>query len=236
MKAASTLKKSEADLKKATEDLEEMRRARDTAASDLAVARKQAEDQTTRLQDIEGQLQNAKEDNDYLKQELTKAIHEKGIVEYARDEAVRAKDEAVFAKIDAEHSVEQAEEEAFASGVAKTEAILRAQVPAVCRHYCSQTWHEALNQAGIDASSDLRRKDRVYYPIAIRETAIDAPEEGSSLPAIESHDKTADDISLTDQPSEEIEPQRTLGGARAEGQEIPPDVARLPTDLSKQSP
>lgn len=126
LKAASTLKKSEADLKKATEDLEEMTRARDTATSDLAVARKQAEDQANRLQDVEGQLQTAKEDNVYLKKKLTEAIHEKSIVEYARDEAVRAKDEAVFAKIDAERFVEQAEEEAFADGVAKTEATLRA--------------------------------------------------------------------------------------------------------------
>nr|POE91870.1 hypothetical protein CFP56_74171 [Quercus suber] len=236
LKAASTLKRSEADLKKATEDLEEMRKARDTAASDLAVARKQAEDQTNRLQDVEGQLQTAKGDITYLKEKLTEAIHEKGIAEYARDEAVRAKDEAVFAKIDAERSVEQAEEEAFADGVAKTEATLRAQVPAVCRHYCSQTWHEALNQAGVDASSDLRREDRVYYPIAIRETAPAAPEEGSALSAIQSHNKTAEDISSADQPPEEVEPQRTLGGVRTEGQEIPQDVARPPADPSRQSP
>nr|POE64710.1 hypothetical protein CFP56_06323 [Quercus suber] len=80
------------------------------------------------------------------------------------------------------------------------------------------------------------REDRVYYPIAIRETTPAAPEEGSSLPAVESHDKTADDISLTDQPSEEIEPQRTLGGVRTEGQKIPQDVARPPADPSIQSP
>nr|POE58331.1 hypothetical protein CFP56_05275 [Quercus suber] len=225
--AANTLKRSEADLKKATEDLEEMTKARDTVVSDLAVARKQAEDQTNRLQDVEGQLQTAKENITYMKEKLTVAIHEKGVAEYARDEtvrardeAVRARDEAVFAKIDAEHSVEQAEKDAFADGVAKTEASLRAQVPAVCRHYCSQTWHEALNQAGVDVSSDLRREDRVYYPIAICEVAPAAPDEGSSLLAVESHDKTAEDIPLTDQPSEEVEPQKALGEVITEGQEI----------------
>ncbi|XP_065631069.1 uncharacterized protein LOC136068188 [Quercus suber] len=236
LEAANTLKRSEADLKKATEDLEEMTKARDTAVSDLAVARKQAEDQTNRLQDVEGQLQTAKENITYMKGKLTAAIHEKGVAEYARDEAVRAKDEAVFAKIDAERSVEQAEENAFADGVAKTEATLRAQVPAVCRHYCSQTWHEALNQAGVDVSSDLRREDRVYYPIAIREVAPAAPEEGSSLPAVESHDKTAEDTPLTDQPSEEVEPQRALGEVIPEGQGIPQDVASPPADLSRPSP
>nr|POF21259.1 hypothetical protein CFP56_27036 [Quercus suber] len=213
-----------------------MTKARDTAVSDLAVARKQAEDQTNRLQDVEGQLQTVKENITYVKEQLTKAIHEKGVAEYARDETVRAKDEAVFAKTDAERSVEQAEENAFAEGVAKTEATLRAQVPAMCRHYCSQTWHEALNQAGVDASSDLRKEDRVYYPIAIREVAPAAPEEGSSLPSVESHDKTAEDAPLTDQPSEEVEPQIALGEVVTEGQEIPQDVASPLADLSKPSP
>lgn len=87
----------------------------------------------------------------------------------------------------------------------------------MCRHYCSQTWHEALNQAGVDASSDLRMEDRVYYPIAIRETAPDAPEEGSPLPATESRNKTAEDIPAADQPLEEVEPQRMFGGVRTEG-------------------
>ncbi|XP_065624187.1 uncharacterized protein LOC136065225 [Quercus suber] len=187
LEAANTLKRSEADLKKATEDLAKMAKARDTAVSDLAVA-----------------------------------IHEKGVAEYARDEAVRAKDEAVFAKTDAERSMEKAEEDAFAEGVAKTEAILRAQ--------------EALNQAGVDASSDLRREDRVYYPIAIREVAPAAPEEGSSLPSVESQDRTAEDVPLTDQPSEEVEPQRVLGKVVTEGEGIPQDMASPPADLLKSSP
>ncbi|XP_065623416.1 serine/threonine-protein kinase TOR-like [Quercus suber] len=130
LEAANALKRSEADLKKVTDDLTKMTNARDTAVSDLVVARKQAEDQTNRLQDVEGQLQTANKNITYMKAQLTKVIHEKGVVEYARDEAVRAKDEAKFAKIDAERSVEKAEEDAFAEGVAKTEATLRAQVPA----------------------------------------------------------------------------------------------------------
>ncbi|XP_065635038.1 uncharacterized protein LOC136069880 [Quercus suber] len=116
LEAANTLKRSEADLKKATDDLTEMTKAKDTAVSDLAVARKQAENQTNRLQDKGGQ--------------------------------------------------------------------------------------------GI-------------FPIAIREVASAASEEGSSLPPVESHDKTAEDAPLTDQPSEEVEPQRALGDVVTEGQEIP---------------
>ncbi|XP_065639055.1 uncharacterized protein LOC136071547 [Quercus suber] len=208
-----------------------MAKARDTAVSDLAVVRKQVEDQTVHLQEVESQLQKAKEDISYMKGSLTKAIHDKGVAEYARDEAVRARDEAIFAKTDAERSVDEAKEEAFTEGVAKTEATLRAQVPAVCRHYCSQTWHEALNQAGIDASSDLRREDRVYYPTAIREVTPAAPEGESSLPSVESQDKTAEDAPLIGQPSEEVEPRIALGEVVTEGQERPQDVASPPTDF-----
>ena len=56
---------------------------------------------------------------------------------WARDEAVRAKEEAEFTKIKAECSKEKAEEEAYDTGVAETEAALKAQVPGVCRLYCS---------------------------------------------------------------------------------------------------
>ena len=56
-------------------------------------------------------------------------------------------------------------------GVAKTQATLKAQVPEVCRFYCSQVWNKALKQAGVEASSDLWKVENVYYPPAIRETA-----------------------------------------------------------------
>ena len=53
-------------------------------------------------------------------------------------------------------------------GVAKTKEAFRSKVTGVCRVYCSQVWTEALNQAGIKASSALRRVENVYYPPAIR--------------------------------------------------------------------
>ena len=42
------------------------------------------------------------------------------------------------------------------------------EVSRVCRNYCSQVWYEALNQAGVEASSILRKGKNVYYPLAIR--------------------------------------------------------------------
>ena len=46
-----------------------------------------------------------------------------------------------------------------------------AKVPEVCRIYCARTWSEALNRAGVEASSELRRLENVYYPKAIRPSA-----------------------------------------------------------------
>ena len=88
---------------------------------------------------------------------------------------MRAKEEAKFART-------EAEEEAYDTGVAETEAALKAQVPGVCRLYYSQVWNEALKQAGVDASSNLWKAECVFYPPTIREDATpsfeiwDAPE------------------------------------------------------------
>ena len=53
-------------------------------------------------------------------------------------------------------------------GVVETEEALKAEVMGVCRTYCLQVWNEALDQAGVEASSALRRAENVYYPPAIR--------------------------------------------------------------------
>ena len=68
---------------------------------------------------------------------------------------MRAKEEVVFARAEAENSKEKAEEEAYDLGMAETQATLKAQVPGVCRLYCSQVWNEALKQAGVEVSSNL---------------------------------------------------------------------------------
>ena len=57
---------------------------------------------------------------------------------------MKAKKEAVFARAEAECSKEKAEEEAYDLGVAETQAGFKAQVPGVCRLYCSQVWNETL--------------------------------------------------------------------------------------------
>ena len=89
----------------------------------------------------------------------------------------------MFARTEAECSKEKDEEEAYNLGVAETQATLKAQVPGVCRLYCSQVWNEALKQAGVEASFNLWKAEHVYYPSTIREDAPsnsavrDAPKE-----------------------------------------------------------
>ena len=80
----------------------------------------------------------AKEQINDLKKKLSEADGAKSVAEWARDEALRAKTEVEFARTEAESSKEKVEEEAYDLGVAETQATLKAQIPGVCRLYCSQ--------------------------------------------------------------------------------------------------
>ena len=68
--------------------------------------------------------------------------------------------------------------------MAETQASLKAQIPRVCRLYCSQVWEEALKRAGVDASSNLWKAESVFYPPAIRETASTSSEAMSDQPEV----------------------------------------------------
>ena len=89
-------------------------------------------------------MQIAKEQISDLKNKLIEADNAKGVAEFARDEAVRAKQEAKFARTEAETAKDKAKEEGYEAGVAETQASFKAQIPGVCRLYCSQVWNEAL--------------------------------------------------------------------------------------------
>ncbi|XP_030931131.1 uncharacterized protein LOC115957027 [Quercus lobata] len=79
---------------------------------------------------------------------------------------------------------EQAEQKGYELGIAETEKALRAEVPEVCRIFCARTWSEALNRAGVEASSELRRPENVYYPEAIRSSAPQSYQADTPSPAI----------------------------------------------------
>ena len=71
-------------------------------------------------------------------------------------------------KAKAEKERAEAKQNGYDVGVAETEDALRAEVLAVCRAYYAQTWEEALNQAGVEASSELRKPERIIFPPALQ--------------------------------------------------------------------
>ena len=95
--ASKTLQASEDELAKAKADLTIAIRERDSASAGLASAQKQAEDQTKRVLEAKDQLRIAKDLIEGLNKKLAAAEHDKGVAEYARDEALRVKQEAEFA-------------------------------------------------------------------------------------------------------------------------------------------
>ena len=99
-----------------------------------------------------------------MKKKLEEAQKLKGYAEKLRAEAEKAKEKAEKAR-------DEAEQHGYDIGVAETKDTLRAQVPTVCRTYCAQTWEEALNRAGVEASFELRRPENFYFPLAIRTSA-----------------------------------------------------------------
>ena len=88
-----------------------------------------------------------------------------------------AKVQAEEDKLKAEKERDEAKQHGYNVGVAETEDARRAEVLAVCRAYCAQTWEKALNQAGVEASSGLRRPESIIFPLALQ-----IPKQAESAP------------------------------------------------------
>ena len=158
MQTLTIAKNSNADLREKLKAEEQERNSADAA---LKSAETQAESQRKLANEIKGQLVAAKEQIATLRQQLEEANRLKDLAEKAR---LQAEED----KIKAEKERDEAEKHGYDVGVAKTEDALRAEVPTVCRAYCAQTWEEALNQVGIEASSGLRRPESIIFPSALQ--------------------------------------------------------------------
>ena len=77
--------------------------------------------------------------------------------------------------------------------MAETEDALRVEVPAVCRAYCTQTWEETLNRARIDASSELRKSENIFFPLALQ-----VPSQKEATPSVT---QPAEEAQLQNPPS-----------------------------------
>ena len=96
-----------------------------------------------------------------LRQQLEEANKLKDLAEKAR---LQVEED----KLKVEKERDEVEQHGYDVGVAETEDALRAEVPTVCRAYCTQTWEETLNQAGIDVSSELRKPVNIVFPLALQ--------------------------------------------------------------------
>ena len=134
---------------------------RKSADSALESAQRQAEDKRKRLREANDQLTASKEQMAILRKQLEEA-------QRLKDQVEKAKAEVEKAKIEVEKARDEAEQHGYDIGVAETEDALRAEVPTVCQAYYAQTWEETLNRAGVEASSELKKPENVYFPPAIR--------------------------------------------------------------------
>ena len=149
---------SSADLREKLKAEEQERKSADAA---LKSAETQAESQRKLANEAKGQLVATKEQIAALRQQLEEANRFKDLAEKAR---VQAEED----KTKAEKERDEAEQHGYDVGVDETEDALRSEVPAVCRAYYTQTWEEALNQAGINASSALRKPENIVFPLALQ--------------------------------------------------------------------
>ena len=125
-------------------------------------------------------------------------------------------------------------------GVAKIKKTLKAKVSRMCRTYCLQVWNKALNHAGVQASSALRRAKNVFYPPAIR--ALGPP--SSSSPQAATVSKKADEDkgspakippSFTS-PFKEAKQAKAIGKKKDTSKGVVPDATKplaTPKDPSK---
>ena len=125
----------------------------------------------------------------------------------------------------------KAEEEAYDLGVAETQATLKAQIPGVCRLYCSQVWNEALKQVRFKASSDLWKAERVYYPPAIMEDAPSSSEAEDAPEEIEATDPDAAlAINSSKEPAKESDPFGAAETNEGQNPDAPQETIRSISD------
>ena len=126
---------SNTDLRKKLTAEEQAKKSVDAA---LKGAKKQAESQRKLTNEAKEQLAASKEQMAALKQQLEEA-------KKLKDQAEKVRMQAEEDKAKSEKERDEAEQHSYDVGVAETEDTLRAEVPAICRAYCTQTWEEALN-------------------------------------------------------------------------------------------
>ena len=179
MQTLAVAETSNADLKNKLTAKEQAQKSADSA---LEGVERQAEIQRKLAREANDQLAASKEQLADLKKQIKEA-------QRLRDQAEKAKVEAKNVKTQAEKERDEAEQHGYDVSEAEAEDALRAEVSTICRAYCTQTWEEALKQAEIDASSELRKPENIIFPPALK-----IPNQKEAAPPVT-------------QPAEEAQPQ-----------------------------
>ena len=158
MQTLVIVENSNTELKKQLTAEEQALKSADSA---LEGAERQAESQRKLAREANDQLAAGKEQLATLRKQLEEA-------QKLRVQAEKAKAEVEEAKAKADREKDEAEQHGYNVGVAGTEDALRAEVPVIYRAYCAQTWEKALNRAGINASSELRKPKNIIFPPALQ--------------------------------------------------------------------
>ena len=198
---------SNTDLKKKLTAKEQALKKADSA---LDSAERQAESQRKLAHEANDQLTTFKEQLAALKKQLKEA-------QRLRDQVEKAKVEAKKAKAQAERERDEAEQHGYDVSVAETKDTLRAEVPAVCRAYCTKTWEEALNRARIDASSELRKPENIFFP-----PALQVPNQKEAAPPVT-------------QPAKEAQPQNPPSSNQQEKDKEPEALKGASSDKVAKS-
>ena len=128
-----------------------------SAEAGLKNATKQAEDLRLQLRQSEENLVIERQAVSDFKAELAKVKGEARLAREAAEKAVAA---------------------SYDYGVKDTEVRLAKEVAIVCREYITLSWGVALDRAAVQADSDLRKIENIFFPEDVREIPDEvAPEE-----------------------------------------------------------
>ena len=146
------------------------------------------------------------------------------------EEVQKAKDQVDKAKDEVEKVRNEAKQQGYDIGMAETEESLNVEVSRVCMNYCSQVWYEALNQAGVEVSSILRKPESVHYPLAIR-PSIPTNSSTVTVPKVTEagKDSPAEVLISSNKPSEAAEHPGATKKEKNTHQEMAPDAIKPPT-------
>ena len=138
----------------------------------MTVTEKERSSALASLKNAEAQIEDQRKLL-YIKK-IDLAIHKQLVLDL-KVELQKVKDIAKEVARVAKETTKTMERAAYEGGVEDMETRLTEKVAEVCRDYCTETWTEALYNAGVPADSELRKAESIFFPEHIRKAPVDLP-------------------------------------------------------------